>query len=249
MSNVGGIGGSSGVCGVGQFGAVGGMSPDALLQYCQMQMNSLDGQIGDMEKQMQQQTNDEQTVKNLQSQLEQFGSSGPQNPTDMQSAYNAYQQAISSLPQGDPTRGALQQACDQMCKAYQFQPAGTLSAEDQAYLNEDRMIVAQTTDIPNALSDPSGFQDWERKVASSANQIQDLEAKQSTGSLGTKPDSTSWQGTTDAVGSIASDINSNAQMQMLQLQQLASQQQNATELTIQLLQKADSTLLDIAKNA
>jgi hypothetical protein len=63
-----------------------------------------------------------------------------------------------------------------------------------------------------------------------------------------KPDSNSWQGTTAAVGGLSDSINQDCQMQMLQLQQLASQQSNALELTTQLLQKVDSTALDIAKN-
>ncbi|HEY1694024.1 MAG TPA: hypothetical protein VGG39_17775 [Polyangiaceae bacterium] len=61
------------------------------------------------------------------------------------------------------------------------------------------------------------------------------------------PTDAQWQGTTDAVGTIAGNITSNSQIQMMQLQQLASYQQQATELTINLLGKQDSTLLDEAK--
>jgi hypothetical protein len=242
MSNVGGVSGSSNVYGVSQLDVTGGMSPDALLSYCQMQMDSLNGQIGGLMQQMQQQTNDEQTVKSLQSQLEQFGSNGPGSTDEMQKAYNDYQQAINSMPQGDPTRDALQQACTNMCNAYGFTPAQPLTADQQQQLQQLQTFVST---CKTAFLTPTGFQN----EANAQAQIGTLLAQQNGSGPTTKPDSTSWQGTTDAVGSIASTINSNAQMQMLEMQNLASQQQNATELSIQLLQKADSTLLDIAKNA
>lgn len=248
MSNVGGVNGSSSVYGVGSFdGGMGGMSPDALLEYCQMQMSNLSGQVDGLEKQMQQQTDDQQTVKNLQAQIEQIGgSNGPQSVQDMQKVYDAYQQAINSMPDGDPTKAALQKECDDTfgSNGYDFHPAQALTPEQQQQLKNDQDIINKKVDLPNEQA----AQKWQKIVEAAKKDMASLQDQQ-TGSIGKKPDSQSWKGTVEGVGNIASQINSDFQMQMLDLQQLASQQQNATELTIQLLQKTDSTLLDVAKNA
>jgi hypothetical protein len=243
MSSVGGVNGSSSVYGVGSLdGGMGGMSPDALLEYCQMQMNNLDGQVGDLEKQMQQQINDQKTVKNLQAQLEQFGTDGPSSADDMKNAYNDYQQAISSMPDGDPTKAALQQALTNMCNTYGFRPGRPLTPAEQ----KDYQLAQNKLGLDEQRADKVSEDDRaaQQKTIDYFNAVQQ-------GQLSTKPsdDKGSWQSVTDAVNAIAGQINSDTQMQMLDLQQLASQQQNATELTIQLLQKTDSTLLDVAKNA
>jgi hypothetical protein len=61
------------------------------------------------------------------------------------------------------------------------------------------------------------------------------------------PSNDDWKSTTDAVGNLADDIKSNAEMQMLTLQDLVSQRQQVVELATGMMSKEDETLTDGAK--
>jgi hypothetical protein len=61
------------------------------------------------------------------------------------------------------------------------------------------------------------------------------------------PANDQWKGTTDAVFNLAGDIKSNAEIQMLQLQDLVSQRQQAVQLASGMMSKEDQTLESQAK--
>jgi hypothetical protein len=63
-----------------------------------------------------------------------------------------------------------------------------------------------------------------------------------------KPANSDWQGTTDALKTMADSINSDAEIQMLQLQDLVSQRQQAVQLTSGIMSKEDQTLEGLTKN-
>jgi hypothetical protein len=244
MSNTSGVTGSAGIYGV-TGGSIdpSGMSPDGLLAYCEMQLNNYSGQISELMKQQRQSLADQGIVNQLKATLEQFGTKGPQDAAGMAKAYNAYQQAINALPDGDPVKAQLQQACAKMLSDYNYTPPGPLSPGDQAKLNADLQYV----NSPDDHSAPEAGR--AACLALAKNEITQLQAQSTTGTLGNAPGDGQWGGTTDDVSSIAGNINSQSQLSMLQLQQLSSYQQQATELTINMMNKEDATLLDEAKNA
>jgi hypothetical protein len=65
--------------------------------------------------------------------------------------------------------------------------------------------------------------------------------------LANKPQNDEWKGTTDALGTLAGDIRSNAEIQMLTLQDLVSQRQQAVQLASGMMGKEDQTLESQAK--
>jgi uncharacterized protein YgfB (UPF0149 family) len=217
-----------------------GVSPDALLEYCNMQLSGLDTQMDSLMNQQESQLHEQEAVQQVQTTLEQFGSNGPQNATDMATCVSAFQTAIASLPPGDPVAGQLQTQCTSMESTYGYTAGQSLSSSQQSQLSDAQAIVAKGP--PDLMTDPAGYMQYQaaQLTVSSLNGVEN-------GSLGKAPANNQWQGTTDALGNLASDIKSNAEIQMLQLQDLVSQRQQVTEMTTQMMTTEDNTLLDQAK--
>jgi len=218
-----------------------GISPDALLEYCNMQLQGLNGQMDTMMNQQETQLHQQEAVQQVQTTLEQFGSNGPQNAQDMQTCVNAFQTAIQSLPPGDPIAAQLQSQCNTMESTYGFGSPKTLTPSQQDELKQAQSIVDQG--IPDPVKDPAGNEQYQL----AQSQVKSLTATQSGGTLTNPPANNAWQGTTDALGNLASDVKSNSEIQMLQLQDLVSQRQDVTEMTTQMMTTEDNTLLDQAK--
>ncbi|MDP8998777.1 MAG: hypothetical protein M3O46_01550 [Myxococcota bacterium] len=62
-----------------------------------------------------------------------------------------------------------------------------------------------------------------------------------------KPENDAWKGTVDGISTLAGDIKSGAEIQMLQLQDLVSQRQQAVQLVSGMMSKEDQTLEGLAK--
>src|ERR1019366_5194916 len=60
------------------------LSPDAMLDYCQIQLSGLDTQIDGDIKQQETQLREREAVQSAQTALEQFGTTGPQNYAQFQ---------------------------------------------------------------------------------------------------------------------------------------------------------------------
>lgn len=207
-----------------------GVSPDALLEYCSMQLQGLDSQMDTMMNAQQSQLQEQEAVQQVNTTLEQFGSTGPQTTADMQTCVQAYQTAIQSLPPGDPVAAQLQTQCNAMETTYGYTTPAPLSSSDQLTLSNAQAVVA---------AGPSGGMQYTMAMI----EVQSLTG----GNLTHPPVNNEWQGTTDALSNLASDVKSNSEIQMLQLQDLVSQRQDVTEMTTQMMTTEDSTLLDEAK--
>ncbi len=196
------------------------MSPEALLDYCRMQLGDLDSQISDQMTQQKTSLREREAVQSAQSVLDQFGTAGPQNATDMAKCVDALNTAIAQLPQGDPVAAQLADFRDKMTSQYGYTPPAPppdglgLGAGDLT-----NITVASQDGIPNdgTLTNPPNANDKQ------------------------------WQGTTDALGAIADDVKSGAEIQMLQLQDLVSQRQQAVQLCSAMMTKTDQTLEEEAK--
>ena len=227
MSSVNGVNGSAGVAGMDALDVT-GLSPDAIIGFCEMQLNNYGAQISDLVSQQKQSMADQGVISNLKSQLEQQGK--PTNAKQMNQVYNDYQTALAQLPDGDPAKQQLQKACDDMCNTYGYTPPTPLNDTQVSQLQFDQKLGA----VPIV---GSAFQ----------TEAQQLRDQATVGTLANPPSDAQWQGTVDDVGSVASNLNGQSQIQMLQLNQLSSMNQTAVEQAIQLVGKVDSTLLDEAK--
>lgn len=248
MSNINGTNGTSGVLGAGYVdlsgSAVAGLSPDALLQYCSEQMNGLDSQINTLMQQQEAQLNQEQAVESVQTTLESFGSTGPTSQAQYQQCVTAFQQAISDLPPNDPVATQLQTQLSTMEGKYGT-PGTPLTSDQQTELANAHAIAAEGANLGVPGAPPSEAGGDSAAFLQAQATIQSLQA-QANGTF-TAPSGTDWQGTTDNLSDLADNIKSNAQIQMLSLQDLVSQQQDAIEQATQMMTSEDNTLLDQAK--
>jgi hypothetical protein len=216
------------------------MSPDSLLAYCQIQLGALDDQVTSQMNSQQLELAQRTAVQNVETTLEGFGDQGPSKGSQMHTCVVAFQNAINALPAGDPVAAQLEAQETQMVQQYGYQEVDTpapqaalvptlnASLHIAAGLGTAAAIAAQVPapSSPPALQAPPPTVSYE---------------------LATPPANDDWKGTTDAVGNLADDIKSNAEMQMLTLQDLVSQRQQVVELATGMMSKEDDTLTDGAK--
>jgi hypothetical protein len=239
MSNVSAVNGSY-ASPINGSGGIAGLSPDALLEYCQTQLGGLDTEIKNSIKQQNLALQEREAAEQAQGVLEQYGDQGPTDAPGMQKCVDALNQAISSLPAGDPVAAKLQNFENSMCKQYNFTPGRALTpAEQRQYAS--------------VMSTPSGWTTGgisggipfiaNGNAPAAAGQFQTIE----NGTLGTPPQNNDWKGTCDALSNIVGDIKSGAEIQMLQLQDLVSQRQQAVSLACGMMSKEDSSLEQLAR--
>lgn len=235
MSTIGGVDAGGGVLGTGYVGlgsgAIAGMSPDALLEYTGDQVNSLDTQIASLMTQQEAQIQQSQAVESVQSVLTAFGTSGPQSAADLTKCEAAFQSAINSLPAGDPVAAQLQtqmQSMEQACGM----TGQSLTPAQQAQLTSAQGVLAQGP-IPYAA-----------QYAMAKDTVTQLTAITGTFSA---PSQSDWAGVTSGLSTLNSNVTSNSQLQMLNLQNLVSQQQQVVEGGTNMMTQENQTLLDEAK--
>ncbi len=247
MSNVGGVNGGSSVLGSGYVGMSGGsmtgFSPDALLEYAATQLNNLGGQIDTLMAQQEQQINQSQAVQSVQTVLSQYAPNGPTNQTEYDQCVQAYQTAINNLPAGDPVAASLTtqlQSMESTCG----QPGQTLTPDQAAQLASAQATVAQgapPVSIPGTgeINPLVGLYMTAKEEVSSLTSIQN-------GTF-SAPSTAQWAGVSSGLSNLNSSITSNTQLQMLNLQTVVSQEQQATEEATNMMTTENQTLLDQAK--
>jgi hypothetical protein len=213
MTNANAVNANSGVSFPSYAGDMRRVSPDALLEYCQIQLGGLDSQITDQVNQQNKMLAERTAVEHVQTALENFGTQGPQNRDQMTQCVDAFQKAIASLPTGDPVAAQLQTQCDAMTKQYGYDAGGTPTAA--VVLPIRTLLTNLTFGTQAGLANP--------------------------------PQNDDWKGTTDALSTLAGDVKSNAEIDMLNLQDLVSQRQQAVQLCSGIMSKTDQTLEAQAK--
>jgi hypothetical protein len=209
MSNSYGVNPTSGTGPTMAWGAT-YLSPDALLVFCQEQLGGLDHEIKTQMDSQKMQLRERAAVETVQGALEQFGTAGPQNATQVTACVSAFDNAIASLPADDPVAAQLQQKCQQIKDDFGYKPGEiTPLVLPNGSVLSDRNVTLPT--ISKHLADGA------------------------------------WKGTTDDLTSLAGDIRSNAEIDLLKLQDLVSQRQQTVQLASGMLSKEDQTLEAQAK--
>jgi hypothetical protein len=203
-------------------GAADTMSPDALLAYCQMQLGSIDDETTQQIQAQQLQLQERTAVENVESTLQGYGTTGPQSVGDLMKCQQAFDQAIASLPSGDPVATQLTaQESTMMNKYFPTTTTATFAAIPIDLYSSDG---TPTIGFPGT-SGPDGqpLHSW------------------------TAPANNDWQGTTGALSNLSDNIKSDSEIQMLGLQDLVSERQQAVEQMTGMMTKEDQTLEDGAK--
>jgi hypothetical protein len=236
-SSVSGIGTSGvGYPGDGSLPGTTVMSPDSLLAYCQIQLGDLDDQVTSQMDAQQTSLAERTEVQNVETTLESFGDQGPTNGVQMHTCVAAIQDAINQLPAGDPVATQLQALGNQMVSQYGYEEHTTQSPAAAAAPLANAAVAAFAANaslVPGAAP-----------VTINAAPVPPPTVSYQ---LTNPPKNDDWKSTTDAVGNLADNIKSNAEMQMLTLQDLVSQRQQVVELATGMMSKEDETLTDGAK--
>lgn len=237
-SSVSGVGTSGvGYPGDGSLPGTTVMSPDSLLAYCQIQLGDLDDQVTSQMNAQQLSLAERTAVQNVETTLESFGDQGPANGDQMHTCVLAIQNAINQLPAGDPAATQLQALGSQMVSQYGYEEQTTPSP----------VATAAPPRVVNVGLAPVSTSRNPTLNATPAPQPAPIAPPTVSYQLTKPPAGDDWKSTTDAVGNLADNIKSNAEMQMLTLQDLVSQRQQVVELATGMMSKEDETLTDGAK--
>jgi hypothetical protein len=193
-----------------------GLTPDSMIAYCASQLDDIDTQIATDIDHQKLEIRERAAVNQVKTSLEKHAPNGPQSGPEMQECVDAYDQAIATLPPHDPVALELRSRETAMETKYGFHPA--THGTGTAY----------------------GFHPAPHGKGTAADGIPveyPVEAK-----LDTKPSSADWQGHLDDLGNFADTIKSNAEIELLQLNSLVSQRQEAVQLATGMVGKLDDTL-------
>jgi hypothetical protein len=221
------------------------MSADSLLAYCQIQLGDLDSQINGQMTAQKTALREREAVQSAQAILGQFGTTGPTKTEDMQRCVDALNSAIKQLPSTDPVAGQLADFRDRMTAQYQYVPGRALTVGEQQKVDDLKIQMQALT----GLTSPAAGMTTTNAIAVAAlqRQVTDIENVQKSSFKAPDKDAKEWQGTTDALATVSDDIKSSAEIQMLHLQDLVSQRQQAVQLCSGIMSKTDQSLEDQAK--
>jgi len=236
MSNVsmGATGSAASVAAATQYSAS-DMSPDMALEYCAFQLNGIDSELATQMNDQNLQLAQREAVENAQDALESFGTTGPQTPQQFQTCEAAITTAAASLPPGDPVAAQLTQFGQQIAQQYGYTaPQALTPAQMQQLKAEDPVVIINSDGSMTGM--PFLSQSDQALIS------------QNNGALTKAPANNDWQGTTDTLGTMADGIKSNSEIQMMQVQNLVSQEQQAVQMASGILSTENQTLEDVAKN-
>jgi hypothetical protein len=162
--------------------AMSAMSPDALLSYCQMQLGTIDGEIGNQMNSQQLQLRQRTAVEEVQSALEACGSQGPANGDQMKPCVDAFDKAITELGPNDPVARQLAAKRQKMIDDYGYsvQPPTPATTETNP---ETGTQSTNPGDDGLHLTKPPANEAWKGTTDGVGNLMQDVRSSAEIGML------------------------------------------------------------------
>jgi hypothetical protein len=206
-----------------ELGSTADLSPDALMAYCQARLDSIDSQVKTTFTQQEQRNTEQgdlqQALATLQKYSAGFMDANNANCLDMENALYGQIMQIKQTDPGNPQLGALEQTYNSLVATGSGGYDSPNNAIDPS--QPTKMPFIDSATYPPAPTDPPG----DGKVGSDE-----------------------MQGFINSVQGAISDLNSGAELQMIQLQSLMSQRETAVQLTTNLVQSLGDQLNKIADN-
>ena len=156
------------------------MSPDALLTYCQMQLGTIDGEIGTQMTSQQLQLRQRSAVEAVQSALEACGSQGPSTAQQMKTCVDAFDKAIGELDKNDPVARQLTEKRDQMTTDYGYS-AQSPTPEITETTSEGTFTTPASDGL--SLTKPPSGEAWKGTIDSVGNLTNDIRSSAEIGML------------------------------------------------------------------
>jgi hypothetical protein len=195
-----------------------GLSPDALIAYCQSRLDSIDGQITDSFNEQQQTATSITQIDTVLAQIKQYDGSDVTSPATCKLLESSFQGLISKLQKSDPGCPSL--------------PALITAYNTMVYSGTGGAAFLKSTD-------PT-----EPDFIDEGTYPPDTSTKQGDNDLG----DTELQGYAQTLSDAAANLNSDSELQMVQLQSLMSQRQTAITLTTNLVESLGDQENKIADN-
>jgi hypothetical protein len=116
MSNVSSVNGASGVGGWEGIGGAAGLTPDALVAYCSVQLNGIDNEINQYEQKQMSALSEKNAVEAAEKAMNLH--SPPQNQEQWDQMVDGIRSAEAQLPADDPVRAQLEKQVDDIQNKY-----------------------------------------------------------------------------------------------------------------------------------
>jgi hypothetical protein len=201
-----------------------GLSPDALIAYCQSRLDSIDGQMTDSFNEQQQSAETITQIDKVTALIKQYDGSAVTDPDTCKLLESNFQGLILSLRKSDP-------GCTEL-------PAMITAYNSMVYSGTGGAAFLRAKD-PAAPPDPT-----EPDFIDKSTYPPDTSTTQGDNDLG----DTELQGYAQTLSDAAAHLNSDSELQMVQLQSLMSQRQTAISLTTNLVQSLGDQENKIADN-
>jgi hypothetical protein len=201
-----------------------GLSPDALIAYCQSRLDSIDDQMTDSFNEQQKSAETISQIDTVMAQIKQYDGSTVTDPDTCRLLESNFEGLILSLRKSDPGCPAL--------------PALTTAYNSMVYSGTGGAAFLQAQH-PSAPPDP-----MEPDFIDKTTYPPDSSTTQGDNKLG----DTELQGYAQTLTDAAGNLNSDSELQMVQLQSLMSQRQTAISLTTNLVQSLGDQENKIADN-
>ena len=174
-----------------QLGNMASLTPDALLAFCNTQLQGIDNQVNTYMAQQNTQLQEKDALQQAQQVLEAAGPNGPQTADQYNQMIGSMQQVVESLPDGDPVKAQIQS-----------------------------LMQTMSTAAVGTNASPHSFQAFT---------------------------STSWGQYSSTLQGYGQDVDSNAEIGMVQIQSLVSQRQTIVQLTTNMMSTLSQTDQAIAQ--
>jgi hypothetical protein len=222
------------------------LTGESLLLYCQTQLSSYDDTISGFLNEQKLNLTRKKALSGIENTLKKYVNHADQAATD--DILNTFKNAINSLPAGDPVRGAIEDKLHEFTSHTVPSPVAITNMGMHAFVNPGQPAVTRTSwGGYSAQPDPVTS-----APAGNAGQAPPpgIPASTAASSNGQQIYYTSEQMTAFAgdIRSMLDNVNGNAEINMIQLQQVMSQRQTAVQLTTSLLAKLDEGTKSVVGN-
>jgi hypothetical protein len=201
-----------------------GLSPDALMAYCQSRLDSIDSQVTDSFNEQQKSAESITQIDTVLAEIKQYDGSSVTDQDTCKLLESKFEGLILSLQKSDPGCPSL----PELITAY----------NTMVYSGTGGAAFLQAKD-PTAAPDPT-----EPDFIDEGTYPPDRSTTQGDNDLG----DTELQGYAQTLSDAAANLNSDSELQMVQLQSLMSQRQTAISLTTNLVQSLGDQENKIADN-
>jgi hypothetical protein len=218
------------------------LTGESLLLYCQTQLSSYDDTISGFLNEQKLNLVRKKALSGIENTLKKYVNHADQAATD--DILNTFKNAINSLPAGDPVRGAIEDKLHEFTTHTVPSPVAITTMGMHAFVNPGPAPAVTRTSWGGYSTQPDPV------TSAPVGPGQSPPASAAASSNGQQIYYTSEQMTAFAgdIRSMLDNVNGNAEINMIQLQQVMSQRQTAVQLTTSLLAKLDEGTKSVVGN-